>query len=332
MENPIISFRKVMALETVKEVPVIPLVSGWVAKFSGIPRQEMLYNPQFIVESQIRAQEVLGYDAHFAYVDSLYIPEAFGCKLSFLAGAIDVMPLDIRTEEDVKAMPGPDIHKDGRLPHMLMVAKGLSNHPGRNVPVLGVMEGPFTTVARILGTEKAMRALFKNRPLIEAMLEKIGNFQLAYGEALAEVGIDGLIMPDPVGSTTMISPKMYKDLVFPSLRTLITGLRFPVILHVCGDTQPILDQMAETGAGILSLDQCMDLGLAKEKIAGRCGIGGNLDPTHVIFLGTPEKIVEETARCLREGGKQGFILMTGCSVPPDTPIQNLRSMVEAARK
>jgi len=89
--------------------------------------------------------------------------------------------------------------------------------------------------------------------------------------------------------------------------------------------------MAETGARILSLDQCMNLAKAKERVSGRCGIGGNVDPIHVLLLGTPEDVRRETLKCLRQGGKQGYLLMAGCAVPPDTPIQNLKAMVQTAR-
>jgi len=89
--------------------------------------------------------------------------------------------------------------------------------------------------------------------------------------------------------------------------------------------------MAETGARVLSLDQCMDLRLAKEIVGGRCGVGGNVDPIQTLFLGTSDDVKRETLRCLREGGNKGFILMAGCSVPPGTPLENLKTMVETAR-
>jgi MtaA/CmuA family methyltransferase len=129
----------------------------------------------------------------------------------------------------------------------------------------------------------------------------------------------------------LISPEFYRKYVLPHLQPLIKVIGIPVILHVCGNTQPILPFMAETGARVLSLDQCMDLTLAKQAVAGRCGIGGNVDPIQTLLLGTPEDVKRETLRCLREGGKKGFILMAGCAVPPGTPLENLRAMIESAR-
>ena len=332
MSKRIDSFKKVMALEEVEQIPVIPTVSGWVARSSGIPFRQFIYDSEAIVKGQIDAQKAVGHDALFAYIDPLYIPEAFGCSLVFLSsGSADASPLDLKNEDDVKALPIPDIRKNGRIPLILKVVEKLVRSPEREIPVLSLVEGPFTNCARILGTEKMMRAVMKNRPMIERMLEKVGKLLSQFGQAVGELGVDAMIIADPVGSSTMISPKMYREMVLPCLQRLIESLKIPAILHVCGDTEPILNMMAETGAKILSLDQCMDLAKAKQTVGGRCGIGGNVDPINTLLLGTVEDVKRDTLRCLQQGGKKGYILMAGCSVPPRTPLENLRAMVETAR-
>ena len=285
MRSRIDAFRKAMAMEEVEQVPAIPTVSGWVARFSGIPLKTLIYDADAMVKAQIDAQKAVGHDALFAYIDPLYIPESFGCHLAFLSsGGADAIPLDLKTEADIDALPFPDIRRDGRLPLILSLVERLVNSPGRAVPVLPLVEGPFTNCARILSTEKMMRAILKNRRLVEKLLDKVGQFLSQFGQTVAELGADGLIIADPVGSSTMVSAKIYGELVLPHLQRFINNLRIPVILHVCGDTDPILDMMAETGAKILSLDQCMDLAMAKGRLGSRCGIGGNVDPINALLV------------------------------------------------
>ena len=321
-----------MALEEVEYVPAIPTVGGWVARFSGIPLKTLIYDAEAMAKAHIEAQKAVGYDALFAYIDPLYIPEAFGCSIGFISsGAADAVPLDLQSEADIESLPDPDVRRDGRLPLMLNVAEQLVRVPAREVPVLPLVEGPFTNCARILGTEKMMRLILKKRPLVEKLLEKVGWLMARYAQALSDVGVDGLIIADPVGSSTMVSNKVYSELVLPHLQRFIGSLKMPAILHVCGDTEPILDMMAETGAKILSLDQCMDLAAARQRVAGRCGIGGNVDPINALLHGTVEDVKKDTLRCLRQGGKKGYVLMAGCAVPPRTPIENLKAMVETAR-
>ena len=331
MSEPIALFKKVMMLEEVEEILAIPSVSGWVAKASGLPLQKLLSDAEAMAKAHVTCQEEVGYDALFAYCDALYIPEAFGCPVVFRSSWPDVEPLEINSEEDVRSLPDPDCLRDGRLPVLLKLAEKLVRLPGRKVPVLSLVEGPFTNCSRIMGAERLMRALIKNRRMVERMLEKVYDLLSAFGRRLKEIPLDGLIIADPVSSSTMISPSRYREFVLPTLQSFIRNLGLPVILHVCGNTNPILDLMAETGARVLSLDQCMNLAAAKEKVAGRCGIGGNVDPVHVLLFGTPDDVRRESRRCIRQGGKKGYLLMAGCAVPPDTPVENLKAMVEAAR-
>ena len=324
-------FKRVISLEEVEQVPAMPTVAGWVAKFSGIPLKDLMYDADAMVKAHIDAQKTVGHDALFAYMDAMFIPEAFGCGISFTSSGPSAEPLDITTEADVEALPAPDVRKDARLPVILALAEKLVRAPGRAVPVLALTEGPFTTSARIYGTEKMMRAVMKNRPTVVKLLEKVGTVLSQFGQALAALGADGLIIADPVGSSTMVSPKIYKELVLPHLQRLVRDLRIPAILHVCGDTRPVLHLMAETGAKILSLDQCMDLAAAREQLAGRCGIAGNVHPIDVLLRGTVEDVKRETLKCLQQGGKRGYILMAGCAVPPNTPLENLKAMIETAR-
>ena len=331
MGGPIDSFRKTVALEEVEKVLAMPTVAGWVAKFSGIPLKTLMHDGEAAANAQVEAQRVVGHDALFAYVDALFVPEAFGCAIRFTSSGPGVEPLQLSGEADVESLPDPDMRIDGRMAVILALVEKLVKAPGRQVPVLALAEGPFTTAARIYGTEKMMRAVMKNKPTVEKLLQKVGSALSRFGTAITELAADGLIIADPVGSSTMVSPRIYSELVLPHLRRFIEKLRIPTILHVCGDTRPVLDLMAETGAKILSLDQCMDLAKAKEQVAGRCGIAGNVHPIDVLLRGTVDDVKRETLKCLRQGGKIGYILMAGCGVPPATPLENLRAMIETAR-
>ena len=320
-----------MALESVEQVLAIPTVSGWAAKFCGMPLPSLIRDLDAMANAQVNAQKAVGHDALFAYVDALYIPEAFGCSINFSSSPASVEPLDLKNEADVEVLHSPDVLKDGRLPLILALVEKLAQSPSRELPVLAMVEGPFTTSARICGTEKMMRAVLKNRALVEKLLDKVEKVVTRFGQAAGQYGADGLFIADPVGSSTMVSPKVYRELVLPTLQRCIAQVRTPVILHVCGNTEPILDMMAETGAKILSLDQCMDLAKARQRLAGRCGLAGNVDPVNVLMRGTVDDVKRETLNCLRSGGKQGYILMAGCAVPPGTPLENLKAMIDTAR-
>ena len=106
----------------------------------------------------------------------------------------------------------------------------------------------------------------------------------------------------------------------------------PTMVHICGDTGPMLADFAKVGAAAFSLDHAVDMRAAKEALGGRSAIVGNIDPVSVIMSGTAEDVRRESQRCFDEAGAGGgFIIGPGCAVPYGTPIENIRAMVEEDR-
>ncbi len=60
MSTRIDSFKKAVALKEVEQVPAMPTLSGWVAKFSGIPIKTLMYDADAMAKAHIEAQKVVG--------------------------------------------------------------------------------------------------------------------------------------------------------------------------------------------------------------------------------------------------------------------------------
>lgn len=327
-------FRDTLIGEPKDRVPLFPMIAGWAAvNFSKSPPSKLASEPKLIVEAQIKAMESVGYDAFYAYADPLYVPEAFGCRVRFLeTGPLaDPLPIPIARSEDIDRIPIPDARGEGRLSVILETVQGLNAYGGGDIPVLGLFEGPFTTTCRIIETEMIMRTLYKNPRIVDALLDKVTDFLLAFGQALIENGANIIFLPEPTASASMISPSAFRQFVLPRLLTITEKLDVPCILHICGDTSPILDAMGQTGAEVLSLDQCMHLSDSRS-IVPDAVLGGNVDPINSLLHGTKEEVVNDTLKSLRTGGAHRFVLMSGCGVPPQAPVENVRTMVETAKE
>jgi MtaA/CmuA family methyltransferase len=317
--------------ESAQEVPIIPLASLWVARFSGIPIGELIRSGEKIFEAQVKAYERVGYDALFGYSDPLYIPEALGCELRLLKTGLQAVPISVRTAEDIDRLPTPDPQKDGRIPAVLKAVRLLSKYSNGKIPVIPGFEGPLTAAVRTLDADFVMRKIIKDRPFVVKLLDKITDILISVGRALREEGADLLFLPDPVTSSDMISPKLANEIEFPFLERLMQSVNMPCILHICGDSTHILDMMARTGAAIISLDQCMDLRKVRSLVGRDLAIGGNIDPINVMQFGMPDAVRDEVSRLLSENGNRRYVVMTGCSIPPDTPLDNLLAAVQAVR-
>lgn len=326
-------FMDALSGEPKDRVPIFPSISGWAARnFSNVPLSEMVLDPKLIIDAQIKAMEAVGHDALFACADALYIPEAFGCHVRFPpTGPIaDPLAIEIHSLEDLSRIKIPDPRKDGRFPIIHETIRGLNAYGRGNVPVLGLFEAAFTTTCRLIEPDVILRMVYKNRTLLETLLDMINDFLIDFGKALIESGANALFIPDPTASSTMISPVMFKQIVLPRLQHLLRNLDVPCILHICGDTSPILRFMGETGADVLSLDQCMEFTASRGTVP-EAVLGGNVDPVQSLLMGTRELVEKDTLNCLRTAGTRRFVLMSGCGVPPNTPVENLKTMVETGK-
>ena len=92
--------------------------------------------------------------------------------------------------------------------------------------------------------------------------------------------------------------------------------------------------MVDTGAGLLSLDNTIDLAEAKREVGERITLVGNIRPADSMLLGTPETVEDNVKECLSKGydSPRGYILALGCELPIKTPPENVHALSQAVRK
>jgi uroporphyrinogen decarboxylase len=153
---------------------------------------------------------------------------------------------------------------------------------------------------------------------------------------MAETGADMVSNGDSVAGTDVVSPDLYRRYALPYERIVVNAvheLGLPYILHVCGNTGPILGDLITTGADGVEIDYRTDVLLARSACKGRTTFVGNIDPSGVLALGTPALVEQKTLELLNIfAGNPRFILNAGCAIPPHTPPENLHTMIRVARE
>ena len=138
-------------------------------------------------------------------------------------------------------------------------------------------------------------------------------------------------------STDFISPKMFDELSFPSLKKLVDRLvsaGISCVLHCDGNWDLNLERLRELPAGrcIVQFDGPTDIFLAKQVIGDRMCIMGDV-PADMFVLGSPTEVDEYCHRLIEEVGKGGgFIMGAGCEIPPNAKPENVRAMIESVVK
>ena len=267
-----------------------------------------------------------------------------------LAGAVGV-PVDFPEHEPARSAKGnmaelSDILKLGKVRVedykyanvWLEAVQLVKNHFRDEVFVRGNCDqAPFSLASMMRGSQEWMLDLVIGEPeLVEELLTYATDISCQFIRLMAQTGCHMVSNGDSPAGPEMISPDMYRQFAFPYEKILVEEahrLSLPYTLHICGNTDTIIEDMLKTGSDAFELDYKTDAQKALEIFGNQTCFIGNIDPSGVLALGTPELVERKTIELLQTFAKSNrFILNAGCAIPPMTPEKNLRMMIQTARE
>jgi uroporphyrinogen decarboxylase len=312
-------------------------VGNTAARVVGVKVSEFRGNGRLIAKAHIAAYRLFGYDNIRIFTDLYSLAEAMGAKIIYPEDETAYLDAPALSDESgIDALVPADPRKDGNLPQLLDAAEIVLEAVGSEAPVTGAVTCPFTTASFLIGTEKLTRMTIKNPEAVHKLCELALQSALNYAKALIDAGVSPSLT-DPMSSGTVIGGKHFAAFSFPYLKRLIDyihGRDRAVTLHICGKTDHIWDLMADAGADCISIDNEASLAGAKEKVGHKLRLMGNVHPTAVMLDGTTEDVKKAVAECVRQAADspKGLIIASGCSLPTETPFDNIHAMMDAARE
>jgi len=200
----------------------------------------------------------------------------------------------------------------------------------------------FEMVCRLRGMENTLLDLAAAPDLARVMLERAGAFCLELAEAACQrFSLDWLWTGDDVGGqrTMVMGPERWRDMIRPHLAEIFAVGKAHdlwVAYHSCGAIRPIIPDLIEMGLDVLNPVQrsCpgMDPLELKQEFGDRLSFMGGVDTQSLLPAGTADEVYRETVRLVEgmtvDGG--GYILAASHTVPPETPLDNIFAMYEAA--
>ncbi len=273
---------------------------------------------------------VLGFDAVRVPFCQTFEAEALGSKVKS-GGKENIPGIDHPPAYKLADEPvfPDDFLQRGRIPQLIEAVRILKREVGDQVAIIGGIIGPFTIAGAMLDAVPILKASFKEPDKLHPFLEVAEKAGTTLGKALIEAGADLICVEDMQASPDLIAPHTYRDLELEYQKRQAQALDVPVILHICGNVDKIVEYMAETGVEALSLEPKSDVDVARRKAPGTTIMIGGVDAATTLFMKTPE-VVKEAAREQIEMGLD--ILAPGCAIAPGTPTENLLAMVEVSQE
>ncbi|MDZ7686650.1 MAG: uroporphyrinogen decarboxylase family protein [Gammaproteobacteria bacterium] len=127
-----------------------------------------------------------------------------------------------------------------------------------------------------------------------------------------------------------LSPADYREYVMPHSRRLMESIagRVPVI-HFGTGNPALAPLMAEAGGDVLALDWRTPL-METWNETGVTAVQGNLDP--IVLCASRETVIAKATTLLEEvGGRPGHIFNLGHGIIPETPVDNVKALVECVQ-
>ena len=293
---------------------------------------ELCRTPDLAAEVSLQPFRRFGPDGVIFFSDILVPVEAMGVRVEFGEGGPD-LPEPIRSEEDVSGLsrfdPAETIGFTGEILQILR------REVGGRAAVLGFAGAPWTLASylveggasRSFATIKEMmgRAPDLLRRLLDLLADVVGDV-LSYQ---IESGADAVQLFDTWAGE--LARPDYRRWALPAAARAIQRIRrrgTPVILFVNGAGH-LVEDMAESGAEVLSIDWRLTLTDARRRAPGRA-LQGNLDPG--ILLGLPEEVARRTRALVAETGGVAHVVNLGHGVLPSTPLECVEAFFETARR
>jgi len=209
----------------------------------------------------------------------------------------------------------------------------------RGVPFLisFSLEAPFDTFSMARGlTGFALDLRRRSTEIREAALKLSKSMAFAAALCCRATRTDRFLLLLHRSSNDFISPRQFADCAYPSIRWMAEyldrlGIRF--LMHCDGKWDKNLEVMTDLPRNCcFQFDGFTDMFRARKVLGDRFVLMGDV-PSTLLAYGSPDEVTSYCRRLIDELGANGrFILSSGCEVPANARPENVRAMIDAARR
>ena len=313
----------------VDRIPNFNILMAFAAQYAGHPMDEFCKDYRVLVESNIKSAGTFGIDIMNTMSDAYRETADFGAKISFPYDSLPVCGHLIREPSDIKKIKPFEIEDSVRMMDRLRAVELYKREVGDEYPIMGWVEGSVAEACDLMGLTEFVYACYDDPGFVRELMDICLETALNCIKPQVDAGADIIGVGDAVAS--VIGPEKYKEFILSYEQKIFAEIKRCGALgriHICGDTAPLLDDLAACGADIIDIDWMVDFGEASEKLSGHAAVCGNFDPVSVVMDGNPKTIKEAVNKCIEDGGP-GCFIMAGCEIPRNTPHENLYAIHEA---
>jgi MtaA/CmuA family methyltransferase len=314
--------------------PVSPLIMQLAAKEAGVSYRDYCSSGEALAYAQATCLRRFGYDSVNVTSDAVREYEALGGFVADLGPenvpAVGPDPF-IKDLADLKKLHLPDPLGNNLMYEQIKALRILRKELPDQV-VYGWVEAPFQESGILQGLHSFLMDIRTDSALPKEILKFAVEMETEFAYAQIEAGAQFIGIGDAIAS--LVSAEDYAAFNFPYLSQLVDNIKKRgayIKYHACGRTRHLWPHIKQLNIDILNLDALIDFGQARKFFGDKFVLKGNLNPVEELMTANPDVIRAASKKSFEQAGRNGrFILSPGCEVPPQTPPENLETLVESA--
>ncbi len=291
--------------------------------------EKLGYNVSEIYRDPIKQVKVITLLYEETGLETLLVPldlvveaEALGCSIKYVEGhpAVD-KPL-FRDLKEFKYEE--EIFEKNSFQVKYEAIKILREKYGHELPIINRVTGPVTMAGNVFNPDKVIIWSRTRRRELRDVLESILEINIEDSKRALRSGADIIAVGDPTVST--MPPDFFHDVLIDIYKEFNRRVGSLTLLHICGNTNPILKYIPETGFNAFSFDSIVSIPYARSIIGNRVVLIGNINNVNVLLEGSEDDVIRETIKAMAQGVD---VPAPSCDIAFNTPIRNIRAMVRA---
>lgn len=323
-----------LAGKPVDQRPVMLHNFMFVAEQAGITMREYRDNPNLAAEAHISFAEKYNTDGLLVDVDTTVLAGAVGVPVDYPENEpARICDSLISSLDEVEQLKPIKLEENERIQKWLEICKIVKNHFNDEKYIRGNCDqAPFSLATMIRGSSNLMMDLLIEPEKAFLLLDYCNDVSIQFIDLMATTGVHMVSNGDSPAGPDMISPDLYEKFALPYERELVQAAHkhnLHYTSHICGNTELILDKMISTGTDAIELDYKTPSEKIHKVCRNNVTVIGTIDPSGVLAQGTISD-VEKEARILLNlfSDRSRFIMNAGCAIPPHTPPENIKKLIE----
>jgi uroporphyrinogen decarboxylase len=291
--------------------------------------EKICKTPKIAADVTMQPIKAFGPDAAIIFSDILFVVESFGFDLSYKPAPV-ITPL-LESPDQVSNFVSYDVRD--RLSFVSEAIVECRRRLGVDYPLIGFCGAPFTVFCFLCGVRgmkefhKPYKFIIQNPVESGVILDILADISLEYLKIQIDSGVDYVQLFDTFAGE--LSAEEFEAWSLPYLNRIVNGLNDHNAytgLYI-RNSNHLLKSLRQLSVDSVCIDWKTPLNKAAEILAPKT-LQGNLNP--YLMLGSQDHILQNADTLMKSIEKYpGYIFNLGHGVLPDTPVENVRALVEA---